>query len=108
MYFDSRFYLTSLFLLPQARARNKANPRPMDMENFGSFEHSEEEEAIPTTTVKVQPKIHEEPSPSNVVSGVLNVLAPREEVAESDQVVGMNPVKPQLLLLKVMRERSSQ
>lgn len=57
-------------------------------------EHSEEEETTPTTAIDVQPEIPKEPSPLNVVLGVLSELAPQKEVGESELGGRDEPDKP--------------
>lgn len=64
---------------------NKVDPRSMDLEVFGSPNHSEEEEATPRTMVEAQPNILEEPSPSNVVVGVFS--------ERTSQMAALSPIK---------------
>lgn len=56
-------------LLLQAVAKNAPTfaPRPVGLEISGFSEQSEEEEATPPATIKVQSEVPKEQSPSNVV-----------------------------------------
>lgn len=47
----------------------------MDLEVFGSPEHTEEEESTPNMAVEAQPDDPDEQSPSNAIAEVLSELA---------------------------------